>query len=190
MNRIGGRLCFRRFRAWGSLLALALSVTMAMAAIEAVDIDGHTLTLDAPGHVTAVISSSPETQNRTRDAGGLLDRYRGRTDFRIVIVVDLRSSFAGVFPGIVRSQMRESLEAEAARLKPFYLAHGNPRNPREETEAIADFDGALCEKLAWADTPDRLRVVVFGRNGKELGRWSDLTDYAPLQKTVSAALEK
>lgn len=171
------------------LIFLGLPAFQAAAApLPATDVDDRPLILNAPGAVTAVISSSPDTQNATRDAGAQLDRYRGRADFRLVIVVDLRDSLAGIVGGYVRDRMKQNLDAEALRLRPFYRANGNPHNPRADLEAIPDFDGKIVDSLHWDKDPAHLRVTVFGRDGHLLHHWDDLKDYRELDAVVTKEL--
>ena len=167
-----------------------LAVATAAAPILATDADGRPVAVNAPGKVVAVLSSSPATQDQTRAAGRVLDGYRGRPDFRLVIVVDLRGSFAGVVPGIVRRRMRDELDKEAVRLAPFYRANGNANDPRPDMESIPDFDGTVCKPLGWAETPGKLRVVLFGADGKPLAHWDDLqpADYPKLHAAARQAL--
>ena len=178
-----------------ALLSLALLIFLefplfqaAAAPLPATDVDDRPLILNAPGAVTAVISSSPDTQNATRDAGAQLDRYRGRADFRLVIVVDLRDSLAGIVGGYVRDRMKQNLDAEAIRLRPFYRANGNPHDPRADLEAIPDFDGKIVDSLHWDKDPAHLRVTVFGRDGHLLHHWDDLKDYRELDAVVTKEL--
>lgn len=160
------------------------------APISATDADGRPVVLNAPGKVTAVISSSPETQDQTRAAGRVLDVYRGRADFQLVIVVDLRGSFAGIVPGIVKGRMRDELDKEAVRLTPAYRANGNAKNPRPDMESVPDFDGTVSKPLGWAETPGKLRVVLFGPDGIKIAHWDDLkpADYPKLHAAATRAL--
>lgn len=157
-------------------------------ALQADDVDGKPVRLNAPDAVTAVISSSPETQVRTREAGARLDRFRGRHDFRLVIVVDLRDSLAGMVTGYVKGRIRKDLDAEAERLRPFYRANGNLRDPRADLATIPDFGGTAVDRLHWDKDASRLRVTVFGTDGRELKKWDDLKDPSELDRAVSAAL--
>ena len=171
------------------LAFLALIVSAGAAPLGVTDVDGRSVVLNAPGAVTAVISSSQDTADATRDAGAVLDRYRGRADFQLVIVVDLRDSLAGIVEGYVRSRMKQNLDAEAVRLRPFYLANGNHHDPRPELEAIPDFSGQVVDALHWDKDASRLRVTVFGRDGRLLRRWDNLKDYRELDAVVSKELE-
>jgi len=180
---------FRLLRS-GVFLAVALlgMARVVAAPIDATDVDGRPLRLNAPGAVTAVISSSPATQQQTRDSGKALDRFRGRADFRLVVVVDLHGSMAGIVSGYVRDRMRHDLDTEAERLKPAYQANGNAHSPRPDLEGVVDFDGKLVDALQWERDAGKLRVTVFAKDGHEAARWADLKDYAELEKTVARAL--
>ncbi|SDT87745.1 hypothetical protein SAMN05444156_0340 [Verrucomicrobium sp. GAS474] len=170
------------------LVLLALALPLPAKPIEGVNADGHAVTLNAKDLVTVVISSSPDTQERTRQAGSLIDTYRGRKDFRLIIVVDLRDSLAGIVPDFVKSQIRTNLDTEAKRLIPFYRKNGNPGNPRTDLAAIPDFDGKLVDALKWNPDDDLLRVTVFGRDGNVLHYWEDLKAPEQLRDVVAKAL--
>jgi len=172
-----------------ALLFLAtVAVSASAKSLDATDADGHRVVLNAKGTVTAVISSSPDTQDRTREAGALLDPRRGRKDFRLAIVVDLRDSLAGIVPDFVKSQIRSNLDTEAKRLVPFYRKNGNPGNPRPDLVAIPDFDGKLVDALGWDPDDDKLRVSVYGRDGQLVKSWTDLKKPAELDAAVAKAL--
>jgi hypothetical protein len=179
----------RFFRSGIFLTVALLGTAIAPAApIAATDVDGRAVRLNAPGAVTAVISSSPATQQQTRDSGKALDRFRGRADFRLVVVVDLHGSMAGIVSGYVRDRMRHDLDTEAERLKPAYQANGNSHPPRPDLEGVVDFDGQLVDALRWERDAGKLRVTVFAKDGREAARWADLKDYAELEKAVARAL--
>ena len=174
---------------FGVCLAGLLFVSPLPAApLDAVDADGHHMTLNAKGFITAVISSSPDTQERTRTAGQVLDAYRGRSDFRLIIVVDLRDSLAGIAPDFVKNQIRNNLNDEAKRLVPFYRKNGNSGNPRADLSAIPDFDGKLIDSLQWKPDDDLLRITLFGKDGKPIRTWDDLQKPALLADAVAKAL--
>ena len=170
------------------VVGLLLVSSLRSAPLEAVDADGRHMTLNAKGTLTAVISSSPDTQDRTRAAGQVLDLYRGRSDFRLIIVVDLRDSLAGIAPDFVKSQIRHNLDDEAKRLTPFYRKNGNGGNPRADLSAIPDFDGKLIDALQWKPDDDLLRITLFGKDGKPIRTWDDLQKPALLADAVAKAL--
>ncbi len=171
------------------LLALApAAFAVSPSPIHAVDADGHPAVLNAKDAVTAVLSSSPDTQDRTRKAGAILDPYRGRKDFRLIVVIDLHDSLAGIVPDFVKSQIRHNLDDESKRLIPFYRKNGNPGDPRRDAVAIPDFDGKLIDALSWNTDDDLLRVTVFGREGRVLHYWEDLQKIDDLYGVVTKAL--
>ncbi len=156
--------------------------------IAAVDVDGRPVQLNATGKITAVLSSSPDTQDRTRTAGAALDRFRGRKDFGLVIVVDLRGSLAGLAQGYVRDRMKRDLDSEAERLRPSFAANGNTGNPRAELEAVADFDGAVVDALRWNKDSGKLRATLFGPDGREIRKWDDLRDPRELDRAATRSI--
>jgi len=168
--------------------AVPASAAAPASPIHAVDADGHPAVLNARDVITAVLSSSPDTQDRTRKAGAILDPYRGRKDFRLIVVIDLRDSLAGIVPDFVKSQIRHNLDDESKRLVPFYRKNGNPGDPRRDAVAIPDFDGKLIDALAWNPDDDLLRVTVFGKEGRVLHYWEDLQKVDELYGIVTKAL--
>ncbi len=141
--------------------------------ITAVDADGRVWALNKPGRVLVVIGNDPGTSREARDCGKALDEFQGRSDFRAVVLVDLRGYPAGIAPGYTRRRMQKDLDAEALRVAPFYRKNGNPGDPRRDIGAIPDFDGAVCARLGWGPRQEGLRVVVFGWDGREAARWDN-----------------
>jgi len=130
------------------------------------DADGKSWTLNQPGRVTVVISSSDRTASRTRAAGRTLYPFQGREDFRAVVVICLQKSLARHLQGFTLDRIRSDLDAEAKRIAPYYKQKSNPANPREHIGAIADFDGTVAKALGWDDDHSHLRVLIFDKQGK------------------------
>lgn len=184
----------RILRGWcGGGLALvvaffAVGMLPAGAELRVKDADGVERRLDEPGRVTAVIYSNPEVQQWTRQAGAALDKFQGRADFRIVVVVDLRGTMADWAPGYTVRRMQRDLNAEARRVAPFYARNGNSTDPRPDMSVVPDFKGVVCQALGWKQPAGRRRVVLFGKDGKEAWRSEDLTDLAAWRRAAAEAL--
>ena len=156
---------------------------------KALDADNHTIILNRPGVITLLIGTSEDSQDAARDAGKAVYPFRGRTDFQLIVVVDLRDSLATWVPSIVTAKMRSSLDQEAIELKPYFLKNGNKSNPRTSTYVIPDFSGTVCPQLGWAKTSDNLRGILFGIDGREMERWDKISDMAKLQSDVHDAIQ-
>jgi hypothetical protein len=154
----------------------------------AVDADGHNVVLNRLGKITVVIGTNEDSQDAARAAGRAMYPFQGRSDFRLVIVADLRDSIASWVPSMVIARMRVSLDHEAIELKPYFLKNGNNTDPRKSSCVIPDFSGTICPQLGWDKPSDHLRGILFGPDGRELERWDDLSDMNVLQAEVSKAL--
>ncbi len=156
--------------------------------ITAVDADDHSVVLNEPGRITVILSSGEDTQDQTRAASKSLDEFKGRSNFRLIVVTDLRDSLAGLVPSYVKKRMRQDLDKEAVRIVPFYRANGSTRNPRSDLCAVADYTGAVCVPLGQPKPRDTLWVVIFGRDGHIQKRWNNLKDYAELHREAGRLL--
>ncbi len=139
--------------------------------------------------VTLLLGTSEDSQDAARAAGNAMYPLRGRPDFQLIVVVDLRNSIATWAPSIVLSQMRSNLDKEAIALKPYFLKNGNKSNPRTSSYVIADFSGTICPQLGWTSGSDELRGILFGIDGREIQRWDKIEDMTKLQNDVRAALQ-
>lgn len=156
---------------------------------KAVDADNHNLLINKPGLITLLLGTNQDSQDAARSAGQAVYPFRGRPDFDLIVVVDLRNSIAAWAPSIVLSEMRANLDKEAVELKPYFLKNGNKSNPRSSSHVIADFTGTICPQLGWPEHSDDLRGILFGGDGREIKRWDKIEDMAQLQSDVRAAIE-
>ena len=161
-----------------------------MVPIQAIDVDGKTLVLNAQGRVTVVLYSNQSVQDDTRAAGRSLDDFQGLENFRNIVVVDLRGSLANWASGYTQRRMVRDLDKEAERIRPSYLKNGSRRDPRLDVCAVADFKGDTCLKLGWQTTSETMRVIVFDAGGGEVQRWENIKDYRPLQQLLGRLLGK
>ena len=183
------------------LLAPALADAAGVRHIKAVDADNHTVTLNRTGVVTALIGTSEDSQDAARQAGIAMYPFQGRSDFQLIVAVDLRGSLANWAPSIAIGRMRSSLDGEAKELKPFFLKNGNRHDPRGYCHVVPDFNGKVFTQLGWPNTSSQLRAIVFGADGREYKRFdqvqnmdvlynavrSAIADYIALRKTRQAA---
>jgi len=180
--------------ALGGLLLLALGGGRGLGAglvpgkLRGTDADNRVVVLNRPGVVTVVIGTSEDSQDAARRAGVAMYPFEGRTDFQLIVVVDLRDSIATWAPSIVTSQMRSSLDEEAINLKPWFLKNGNHSNPRWTSHVIPDFSGTTCPQLGWTKTSDELRAIIFGGDGREFRRWDKAEDMVALFNGVRDAI--
>jgi hypothetical protein len=178
----------------GLLLAVTLLAAHAAVAaprvrhIRAVDADNHSVLVNRPGVVTALIGTSEDSQDAARQAGIAMYPFQGRPDFQLIVAVDLHDSLATWAPGIAISRMKSNLDEEAVDLKPYYLKNGNRGNPRVACHVIADFNDKLFTELGWPQTSSNLRAIVFSADGREYKRFDQLTDMNQLYSAVRSAI--
>lgn len=156
---------------------------------KAVDADNHNILINRPGLVTLLLGTSEDSQDEARAAGQVMYPLQGRSDFQLIVVVDLRNSIATWAPTIVLAQMRANLDREAPKLKPYFLKNGNTSNPRNSSCVIADFTGTICPQLDWPGSSDTLRAILFGADGREIKRWDKINDMDKLALDVRAAIQ-
>jgi hypothetical protein len=155
---------------------------------KAVDADNHNITINRTGVVTALIGTSEDSQDAARDAGVAMYPFQGRSDFQLIVAVDLRDSLATWAPTIAIGRMRSSLDGEAEELKPYFLKNGNRSNPRGFCHVIPDFNGRVFTELGWPQTSGDLRAIVFGADGREFQRFDKLDNMNLLYNSVRSAI--
>jgi hypothetical protein len=155
----------------------------------ALDADNHNILLNRPGVITVIVGTNEDSQDAAREAGRAMYPFEGRSDFQLIVVVDLRGSIANWVPSVVTNRMRASLDGEAAELKPYFLKNGNRTNPRPALHVVPDFTGTICPQLGWPEGSDDLRVVICGVDGREIARLDKIDDMAVLQETVRKAIQ-
>jgi len=160
--------------------------------LRATDADGHNVVLNPPGHITIIVGTNEDSQDAARAAGRAMYPFQGRPDFGLIVVVDLRHTIASWVPSMVISRMKVSLDQEAFELKPYFLKNGNHNNPRGYTHVIPDFTGVICPQLTWKEGDDKLRVIIFGVDGREIERLDGLeaADMTKVQEEVRKAIKE
>jgi len=132
--------------------------------------DGKIVTLNPDGKITVVMASSQPLAETTREFGRAMYPWQGLEDFRVIVVVDLRKSLGTLFKGWTVGKMKADLNEEGETLQPWFRARGNKSNPREVLCAIPDFDGKTSESLGWGADERKMKVTLFGKDGKVI--WS------------------
>jgi hypothetical protein len=181
----------RRTAAAAGLLCLVLGLPAAafpVHRIKAVDADNHNIVLNRTGVITALIGTSEDSQQAARQAGIAVYPFQGRSDFQLIVAVDLRGTLANWAPSIAVSRMRSSLDGEALELKPYFLKNGNRSNPRGSCHVIPDFNGKLFTQLGWPQTSSSLRAIIYGADGREFQRFDTIDNMDVLYNSVRAAI--
>ena len=157
----------------------------------AIDADGKTVPLNPPGHITVIVGTNEDSQDAARAAGRAMYPFQGRPDFGLIVVVDLRHTVASWVPSMVISRMKVSLDQEAFELKPYYLKNGNHNNPRGYSHVIPDFTGTICPQLEWKEHDEKLRIIIFGVDGRILESLDNLeaADMTKVQADVRKIIQ-
>lgn len=137
--------------------------------------DGKIVTLNPEGKITVVMASSQPLAETTREFGRAMYPWQGLDDFRVIVVVDLRKSLGTLFKGWTVGKMKADLNEEGETLQPWFRARGNKNNPREVLCAIPDFDGKTSESLGWGSDDRKMKVTLFGKDGKMIWSSKDLS---------------
>ena len=154
------------------------------------DCDGKNVELNPTNRITVVLASSQPLADTTREFGRAVYGWQGRSEFRVIVVVDLRKSLGTLFKGWTVGKMRADLNEEAERLIPWYRANKNPKNPRPDLCGIADFDGKVTESLGWGSDDTKMKVSIFGKNGDVVWSNVNLRTPASLQAEIEKLLGK
>jgi len=157
----------------------------------ATDADGKSVLLNPLGHITVIVGTNEDSQDAARAAGRAMYPFQGRPDFALIVVVDLRHSIASWVPSMVISRMKVSLDQEAFELKPYYLKNGNRNNPRSYSHVVPDFTGTICPQLEWKEHDEKLRIIIFGVDGRILESLDGLeaADMTKIQADVRKAIQ-
>jgi len=178
--------------AGASLAAMVLGTLPALGALSAKDADGRMVEINPKGKTTLVLIGNDEHGGALRDAARMVDNVRGRSDFRLYVVVDLQDTFgADLAPDLVTDRMKENMDNEVPQLRKLYAMHGNNANPRTDMATFADFDGKLVQALGWKDeTDDYMRAILFNKDGKVVMRWNELRkeNYPAMSSKVNQTL--
>jgi hypothetical protein len=97
----------------------------------------------------------------------------GNPTYRMITVISFANKQSRLTRALLSGVARHRLDAEAKRLQPRYLAKKLARNPRRDVYAVLDFDGVIAAKLATPAGSSGFQVLVLGRKGELLGRWTE-----------------
>jgi hypothetical protein len=172
------------FLVLGSVAACAESKGAAPApAISGQDAYGHAVAVNGKGHYTLVMYTNPDLEDTSRKVTLALDRYRDRSNFSFIRVVDLRGGVPPGMRGIVRVQIRDEEAKEAQRLKKAGVS-----SRRNAAPIIPDFSGSTLDALGWDSIYDTVHVVVYDPKGHEIKRLADAGDPKAVTKVVADIL--
>jgi len=150
--------------------------------------DGKIVTLNPEGKVTVVMASSQPLAETTREFGRAMYPWQGLDDFRVIVVVDLRKSLGTLFKAWTVGKMKADLNEEGETLQPWFRARGNMSNPREVLCAIPDFDGKTSDSLGWGADDRKMKVTLFGKDGKVIWSSKDVASSTEVSRRLTELL--
>jgi hypothetical protein len=143
-------------------------------ALEFTDVDKNKLSI-ADGLITIIVLARTDEVDKARLVGDRLpEDIIGSATHRFITILQFEKSHSGPARMIANVVARHRLDAEAKRLQPRYALKKLARNPRQDVHAVLDFDGTIATLLGVKATPPVFQVLVLGRNGELLRRWTEV----------------
>lgn len=167
----------------GALAILLAATTVCWASITTQDVDGQPLIFDQTNQITVVVQSRESLQKRTRQAGITLYPLHAHTNWKLVIVVDLRDSLARMAKGYTGRRMQRDLDSEAETIHQI-VTNRSLADLRQGLRGVADFDGKTSDALGFTHSESNLGAVIFNSKGEVHRRWNDLTNTSELQASL------
>ncbi len=179
------RLQFFLFAAFGFVSAtLADPIVGQIYSGTIVDVDGNKFAT-ADGHVMVLVFCSTRDTSKARTVGDRIPDYcLGNPDYRMVTILRFEKKHHAAMCAIINAVARHRLDREAKQLQARYKAKNIARDPRKDVFAATDFDGAIGSQLGIAVDSTAFQVLIFGRKGELLQRWTDLPAPAELATVV------
>ena len=166
-----------------SLMAMASDTPPPAVHISGQDAYGKPVEVNGKGHYTLVMYTNPDLEDTSRKVSVALDRFRSRSNFSFVRVVDLRGGVPPGMRGIVRVHIREEVAMETKRLKKAGVSTAH-----DHAAIIPDFNGDTLDALGWDSVYDTVHVVVYDPKGHEIKRLADVSDPKAVTKVVADIL--
>ncbi len=152
-------------------------------ALTLTDVDQNKLST-ADGHVTVIVVTNSTDVDKAQMVGARVpDRCLGDPTYRLITLLTFERPHSSLARLLVKALARRRLDAAAKRLQPRYTAKRLARDPRSDTLAVLDFDGTIASQFGLA-SPTAFQVLVLGRNGELLQRWSDVPTAAELDAVI------
>jgi hypothetical protein len=85
---------------------------------------------------------------------------------------------------IINALVRRRLDGEAQRLQTRYIAKKITRDARKDVFAVTDFDGTVGSQIGIPADSIAFQVLVLGRKGELLARWTDVPSPEQLAAVV------
>jgi hypothetical protein len=151
-------------------------------AVKFADLDGRTLATN-DGHVSVVVLTTRADVEKAEVVSARIPGYcLGNPRYRMVTIVNFGNRYGGVARTIGASLMRRRINSEAAQLQRRYDVKGIHKDARHDVFVVADFDGAVTQRLGAG--PNDFRVLVFDPDGKLLRQWGNVPSAPELAVVV------
>lgn len=138
------------------------------------DVDGRTFST-ADGRITSLVFTSSNEIAKARKVGDRTPEHcLGNPEFRMVTVLRFEQPHSGPAQAITKALVRQRLAGEARALQIRYKAKNVTHDARQDVICVTDFDGKVGSQLGLADRATSFEVLVLGRKGELLRRWTDV----------------
>jgi hypothetical protein len=158
--------------------------------MEAHDVDGNARILPPKGRLTIVMYTNADLEQESKALSKLLDPYRGAKDFLFVQIVDLRGEIPAIARRMAEKQIRDELDIEATRVKPFYVKNGSSANPRTNLSTIVDYGGSALSRFDWNERVEKVRFAIYSADGRLLQRIDDTQNLPAVSEKFRSLLGK
>jgi hypothetical protein len=150
-----------------------------------VDVDGNK-SGTADGRVTVLVFCSTQEISKAQAVGARIpDHCLANPDYRMITILRFDRKRSAPMCAIIKAVARRRLDGEAKQLQPRYKTKNIARDPRKDVFAAADFDGAIGSQFGIASDSSAFQVLVLGRKGELLRRWTEV----PTADELTAALK-
>ena len=149
------------------------------------DVDGNKLSFTDHSITIVVVTTSKETDKARIVADRVPDYCLANPAYRMITLLRFQGKHYAPTRAVINAMVRRRLDVEAQRLRQRYVAKNIARDARKDAFAVTDFDGAAGSQLGIPAGSMAFQVLVLGRSGELLRRWTDV----PTREELDAVLK-
>jgi hypothetical protein len=170
------------FVCWGLLGCFFCFSARATEPLTVIDCEDKSLPLNPADSYSLVLLGTPKEEEKLRATGTFFDDQLSRSDFRLIVIVDLSRHPGRFIPIAVRKEMQLNL----AHKKEWLKEHHYPAAPSGTYAmfSVPDFKGIQSKALGFPDDTKALRVVLFSPKGEVLQRWTEPLDPVAVRRLM------
>ena len=149
-----------------------------------VDVDGNKFAT-ADGHLSVLVFCSTRDTNKAQTVGERIPEHcLGNPEYRMVTILRFEERRSATMCSIINGMARRRLDREAKQLQVRYQAKNIARDSRKDVYAATDFDGSIGSQFGVPAGSTAFQVLVVGRKGELLQRWTEVPTAAELATVV------